>query len=74
MAATMRRLMFRKETVRMKMQKHSFIDGQFKHLQNERQVQNKPVAAEHRRIKGRLFEDWRHLGDAEILQELALQL
>ena len=31
------------------------------------------VAAEHGRIEGRLFEDWRHLCDAEILRELALQ-
>ena len=73
MAATIRRLMFRKETVRVKMQKHPLIDGPFKHLRNERQVRDGPVAAEHRRIEGRLLEDWRHLGDAEIFRELALQ-
>ena len=74
MAATIRRLMFRKETVRVKMQKHPLVVGPFKHLRNERQVRDGPVlAAEPRRIEGRLFEDWRHLGDAEILQELALQ-
>ena len=73
MAASICRLMFRKETIRMEMKKHPLVDGPLKYLRYERQVRDGPVAAEHGRVEGRLFEDWRHLSDAEVLRELALQ-
>ena len=54
MAASICRLMFRKETVRMEMKKHPLVDGPFEYFWYERQIRDGPVAAEHWRIEGRL--------------------
>ena len=54
MAASICRLMFRKETVRMEMKKHPLVDGPLKYLRYERQVRDGAVAAKHGWVEGRL--------------------